>query len=340
MAQEQPNLMLVHDWTRTLLAWAKSRGWVDGPLVVVMPEGIDVLLFQRQRLCAMERFKSHGDLQAQSGLRLGQRVCAFVQAHRHEPTAGVDSPARQALEKTSLVLVCTGAEALLGPLLEGLAPWRAVEIWAEQPAALAGIAPMDAQRFVLADVLAQQRLQSVTNRALDKLGWLAERWIGRVGLTACVLTLALAGSTWLIQRQTQAAGGQMTQSVDRSREQLTQLQAAVNVSDQLSAEQTALRAWVQKRIVNAQVPDIPGLLERTRAALPSGIVIDEIGLVVEDGSHLVTLVGQTDAIANSLRVENGFVQALREQGFEVRQRDVLLRNGQPKFKLSLTWNQS
>lgn len=343
LAVEQPALVLMHDWTRTLLAWAKNREWTDGPVVVLTPGGVDVLILERSSLQAVERFKAHGEKSPERWAQLGQRACAFIQSHAAEHMLASTSTGEQgAPAHACLALVLGGAEPAAVSVFDGLAPCRPIEAWAEQAQALNGVwantPPLHFQAFDLQAVLADQPVQAVASRALDTLSWLADRWVGRVGVAACLVSVALLVAAQLSQRQTQARRSQVTQTLELSKTQLAQLQAAVSESEQLGQDQRELREWLQKRIAHAQVPDMSDVLARVRGALPPATVIDEVGLVVQDGAHLVTVIGQVGSIEDSLRVESQFVNALRETGFEIRQRDVLLRNGQPKFKLSLTWS--
>jgi hypothetical protein len=338
-AHDQPNLVLLHDWVRTLLGWAKERSWTDGPLVVVSPQGIDVLLFRKQRLHAIERFKHHGESGEALWSRLGQRAASFAQAHA---PAVSDASAATALPASAcLMLICAGAEAQLEPVLTGLGAVRPVELWAERGSLLSShILPSGllVQPFDWDDVVALQSLGDVVSGPMDKLSWLAERWIARVGVVAFAVAATLFVAAELTRAHVDTYGTEMSQARERAQRGLSKLQEAVAQADQLAEEQRTLREWVQKRISSAQIPDMHVVLQRVREALPPGTQIDEVGLVVQDGAHLLTVIGQTDAIEDSLRAESRFAEALRDAGFDIRQRDVLLRNGQPKFKLSLTWS--
>lgn len=338
-AHDQRNIVLLHDWVRTLLGWAKERSWTDGPLVVLSPQGIDVLILRKQRLHAIERFKHHGEAGDALWSRLGQRAAACVHAHSPAVTDSGASPALPA--NACLMLVCAGAESQFEPVLAGLGSLRPVELWAERVALLASAtlpSGLHVQSLDWGDVVAARSLGGVVSGPLDKLSWVTERWIARVGVIAFAVATTLFAAAQLTRAHVETYGAEMSQAREGAQRGLLKLQEAVAQADQLTEEQRSLREWVQKRISTAQVPDMYVVLQRVREALPPGTQIDELGLVVQDGAHLLTVIGQTDAIEDSLRAESRFAEALRDSGFDIRQRDVLLRNGQPKFKLSLTWS--
>jgi len=80
------------------------------------------------------------------------------------------------------------------------------------------------------------------------------------------------------------------------------------------------------------------VLANIKKALPPGLMIDEVGLVVDKDAHLVTVVGHVSLIDDPLRSESAFAQALQQDGFVLKKRDLLLQDGKPKFKLSMTWS--
>jgi len=82
------------------------------------------------------------------------------------------------------------------------------------------------------------------------------------------------------------------------------------------------------------------VLLRIKNVLPPRMVIDEVGLVVDKDTHLVTVIGHAELIEESLRSESAFAEALQRDGFSLKKRDLLLQEGQPKFKLSMTWSET
>jgi hypothetical protein len=126
--------------------------------------------------------------------------------------------------------------------------------------------------------------------------------------------------------------------MQRTKKLWESLNTDVQQAEKLALKQKDMREWVQQRVASSKVPDLSMVLTRIKKALPSGMVIDEVGLLVEKETHLVTVIGHAAQIEDSLRSESAFVQDLKNDGFSIQKRDLVLREGQPKFKLSMTWS--
>lgn len=168
----------------------------------------------------------------------------------------------------------------------------------------------------------------------------ADRWVPTIGMAAFALSCIMAVTAAVMHYQTQVGLAAVSGDVKKTQELWQKLNTDIGVADQVAGTQKDMREWVRLRSGSSKLPDMAMVLEQVRNALPSGMVIDEVGLVVEKDSHLVTVIGQASQIEDSLRSESAFAQTLQGKGFTLQKRDLLLREGQPKFKLSMTWSAS
>lgn len=335
LAGEHPCLLLIHDWVRCLVQWTRRHGPGDGSMMIMHPRGLDVLALEHGRVCFLERFRA---LQGESDAwhRIGTRAAATHREHR-------STNATDRSQAGSVVLwVLQGAEADLPQLVQGLAGPGIDALWAEAPevvrAALGAEAP-EVKRLTAAGLASAMPLARCVSRPLDKAAALADRWVPAIGLSALTLSAILAATAGVMHhRSQQGLGGPDLGTEARASWQA--LNASVQQADRLAEQQKNTRQWLQQRLDGARVPDANDMLARLRHALPAGLVIDEVGLVVEKDSHLLTVVGHAIDVEASLRSEAGFAQALRAEGFTLQKRDLVLRDGQPRFKLSMTWSAS
>ena len=183
-------------------------------------------------------------------------------------------------------------------------------------------------------------LRQAANPPLDQAAAWADRWVPMVGAAAfflaCIIALTAGAMHYRTQRDLAAISG----DTEKSQAIWQTLNTNVQQAEQLIGEQKGVSDWISQRLGNANLPDMSLVLLQVRNALPPGLVIDEVGLVAEKGSHLVTVIGHADAVEDALRSEGAFAEALKNDGFLLQKRDLLLRNGQPSFKLSMTWSAS
>ncbi len=335
LAASHSQLVLLHDWVRSLMAWAKARHLVAGTLVVLHVKGLDVLVLEQGRVRALDRLQVFHD-EADAPDRLGQRVVAMV---RDLDTT--NQSVASALSQPALLLVCRGAESGLPQLVQGLSPIVVTEVWAEQPdLARASLPDLPLQALDWNAVTTSLPLLHAVSRPLDKVAVWADRWAPSIGMAACALAGIMAVTSAVMHYQTQVGLASISGDVKKTQALWQTLNTDVQQAEQLAGKQKEVRDWVVQRVASKKVPDMAMVLSRVRAALPSGMRIEEVGLVVEKGSHLVTVIGQADQIDDSLRGESAFAQSLQNDGFTLQKRDLLLREGQPKFKLSMTWSAS
>lgn len=335
LAADHPQLVLVHDWVGTLLHWFKAHALPSAILLVLHAEGLDVLVMDVGRVRMLERLQIYQD-ESDAWGRLGQRVLSLVQdldADESRPNTALVYPA--------LLLVCQGAEAVLSPVIQGMRPVVVTEVWAESP---------DLTRSHLADdSLTVQRLDwnalavslpinQAANRTIDKAAAWADRSLPVIGLAAFVLSCIMAITSGFVHYRTQAAVASISGDVQKIQNLWQALNTDVQQADQLATKQKDLREWVEQRVGSSKVPDMVMVLAHVRKALPPGLIVDEVGLVVDKDAHLVTVVGHVGLIEDPLGIESAFAQALQHDGFVLKKRDLLLQDGKPKFKLSMIWS--
>jgi hypothetical protein len=337
IAADHPDQLLMHDWVRTLIHWARSRSLADGAALALHRHGLDVVVLKEGRVTAMDRlrpFQDEGDAWEQIGQRAASMLRDFDPLGVALPAGGLPSVK---------VLVLPGAESTLPVILRGMGPVDQVEIWAanaelvrsELQNTASAVHALDWSGF--AESLP---LRQAVNRPIEKASAWADRWAPRIGVAALGLSCIVAATAGVMHYKTQIAAASLSGDARKSRTTWESLNTAVKDADQLAARQKGVREWVQKRVEGAQVPDMNLVLSHIRDVLPPGMVIEEVGLVVEKGAHLVTVVGHAGVIEDSLRTESAFAQALQSDGFTLKKRDVLLKDGRPKFKLSMTWSAS
>lgn len=338
LADGHTQLMLIHDWVRTLMVWARVHELKSGTLVVMHAKGLDVIVLERGRLRALERIPVFHD-EGYAPDRLGQRVVAIVR-----DIASTDqSTDSTLLSQPALLIACRGAELFLPQLVQGLSPIVATEVWAEQPelarASLLDL-PLSVQPLDWSQLVASLPLRQAVSRPLNKVALWADRWVPPIGMAACALAAIMAVTSAVMHYQTNIGLASISGDVKKSQELWQQLNSSVVQAEQIAAKQKEVRDWVGQRISATKLPDMAMVLARVRSALPAGMVIDEVGLVVEKGNHLVTVIGHAGQIDDSLRSESAFAKSLQSDGFTLQKRDMLLREGQPRFKLSMTWSAS
>jgi negative regulator of sigma E activity len=328
-------LVLIHDWVRSLMAWAKARDLASGTLVVLHAKGLDVLVLERGSVRALDRlqvFHDGGDAPD----RLGQRVVTMVR-----DLDAANQSVGGALSQPALLLVCRGAESAVPRLVQGLSPIIATEVWAEQPDLLAANMPeLPVKLLDWSALTTSLPLRQAVSRPLDKVAVWADRWAPPIGMAACALAFIMAVTSAVMHYQTQVGLASISGDVKKTQALWQTLNTDVQQAEQLAGKQKEMRDWVLQRVGSKKVPDMAMVLSRVRSALPPGMQIEEVGLVVEKGSHLVTVIGQAGQIDDSLRGESAFAQTLQSDGFALQKRDLLLREGQPKFKLSMIWSAS
>jgi hypothetical protein len=338
LAADQPQLVLLHDWTRALIEWCRRRELESGPLLVMHPLGLDVLLLSAGRVRALERLRVFPG-EADAWGQLGARVAAMVRQHGSpESTAGTAPAAPM------VMWVLQGVEAELQPLLGGLGPMTLAECWAEAPAAVQAALdgaprPVQVQALDLAALTVALPLRHAVGRRVDQAAAWAERWLPALALAGLALSVIIGGTAAFMHHRNALAlallPGQPT-----SHALWSTLGESVQQADLLAERQKDRRQWLQQRLDASKLPDMEMVLAHVRRSLPPGLVVDEVGLVVEKDSHLLTIVGHASGVGDSLHSESAFARALQTDGFTMKKRDLLLRDGQPGFKLSMTWSAS
>jgi hypothetical protein len=334
IAAEHPDQLLMHDWVRTLMHWARSRSLTDGAALALHSHGLDVIVLKQGRVTALDRLRPFQD-ERDAWEQIGQRAASMLR----DLDVLNDAAAKSLSVK---VMVLPGAASFLPVILQGLTPVVADEVW---------VADADAARAHLQDGTAVHTLdwsrlvdslplRQAVNRPIEKASAWAERWAPRIGVAALGLSCVVGATAGVMHYRTQLAFASLSGDARKSQAMAQSLNTAVQDADQLAARQKNAREWIGKRVDGAKVPDMNFVLAHVREVLPPGMVIEEVGLVVEKGAHLVTVVGHASVIEDSLRTESAFAQALQSDGFVLKKRDVLLRDGRPKFKLSMTWSAS
>ena len=341
LAADQQQLVLLHDWTRTLIEWSRRHELENGLLLVAHPLGLDVLRLAAGRVQALERLRVFPG-EADAWTQLGTRVAAMARQYGPQDSAALPSAAPMVL------WVLRGVEAELPSLLGGLGQVPLTECWAEAPAAVplafdgGPLLPMavgQVQALDLAALTAAMPLKHAVSRRLDKAAAWAERWLPALALAGLALSAIIGGTAaFMHHRNAQAlaalAGGSPSQALWNA------LGESVQRADLMAEKQKDERQWLQQRLGANKVPDMEIVLAHVRRALPPALVIDELGLVAGTDGHLLTIVGHARGVEDSLKSESAFARALQTDGFTLRKRDLLLRDGQPGFKLSMTWSAS
>jgi len=337
MAANHPQLLLIHDWVSTLMVWAKTRNLSSGILMVLHPEGLDVLVMEANSIRSLDRhqiFQGEGDVWG----RLDQRVVSLIR-DLEVPNAGSD----RALTSSAFLIVCQGGEALLPQIIQGLHPIAVQEVWAEAP---------DLARTHLQDESFQVQhldwqtlteslpLRQAVNRPIEKAAAWADRWVPHIGVAAFGLSCIMAITSGVMHYQTQVGLASISGNGQKMQSLWQTLNTDVDQADQITTQQKEMREWVRQRLGSNKVPDMSIVLLRIKNVLPPRMVIDEVGLVVDKDTHLVTVIGHAELIEESLRSESAFAEALQRDGFSLKKRDLLLQEGQPKFKLSMTWSET
>jgi hypothetical protein len=339
-AADHPRLLLLHDWTRTLLDWARGHELATGALLVMHPQGLDVVVLTGGRIQTLERlriFRGEPDAWHRVGLRVASMLRQRQEGEGAIPAAAIPL----------VMWVLRGTESELAALLGGLGTLRLTECWAEAPVETQVVLgrtddtqSLPVQPLDLAAIATAMPLRQAVGRRLDRAAALAEQWLPALALASLALAVIIGGTAaFMHNRNAQALatlpGQTQAQAVWRS------LDEAVQRADKLAEQQKDSRRWLQQRLASSKLPDMAMVLAHVRRSLPAGLVIDEVGLVVENDNHLLTVIGHAAAgVGDSLHSESAFAQALQSDGFTLVKRDLLLRDGQPGFKLSMTWSAS
>ena len=337
LAADHARMVLMHDWVRTILQWAKTHKLNDATLIVLHPKGLDVVVLSQGRVRALERLQAFQE-EGNAWERLGQRVVSVV-----GELDDADRTGPSMLMQSALLLVCAGVDSHLLTIVQGLSPIVVTEMWSEFPDATRASLPdalWPVQQLDWTSVAQSMPLRQAANPPLDQAAAWADRWVPMVGAAAfflaCIIALTAGAMHYRTQRDLAAISG----DTEKSQAIWQTLNTNVQQAEQLIGEQKGVSDWISQRLGNANLPDMSLVLLQVRNALPPGLVIDEVGLVAEKGSHLVTVIGHADAVEDALRSEGAFAEALKNDGFLLQKRDLLLRNGQPSFKLSMTWSAS
>ena len=138
LAADHARMVLMHDWVRTILQWAKTHKLDDATLIVLHPKGLDVVVLSEGRVRALERLQTFQE-EGNAWERLGQRVVSVV-----GELDDADRTGPSMLMQSALLLVCAGADSQLLTIVQGLSPIVVTEMWSESP---------DATRASLPDAL-------------------------------------------------------------------------------------------------------------------------------------------------------------------------------------------
>lgn len=330
--------VLWFDEVRVLLRWARQNDCQDGTLVLAARDWLDVMRLEQGRITALERVRCFHE-RSGNWREAAQRVVSLVQEWASRQADGA------APRPPLWLLQGPGSAAPLAELEALLAPLRVTQAWhaPQEPAELVELAQAapsgePARRLDWQLLIGAQPLLGALNSPLQKVAAWAARRAQAVGLAAFAASLLLAGAAGLTHyRVGAAAEARQTQS-GQAQALWRELDASVKQADQLGALQKDQAGWWRQRLGNAALPGFFTLLTQLRECLPPGMMIEEVGLVAEKGEHLITVVGQAGTLEGSLRDEASFVAALRNQGFVVVKRDMVVGAGQQKFKLSMTWS--
>ena len=335
MAASHSQLLLIYDWVRTLMFWAKARELSNGILIATHTEGIDVLVLEEGRVIGLERLNVFHD-ESDAWARLGLRVVSLV-----SDLAESDASVTTVLTKPVVLLACQGTETFLQQLAHSLNPLVVSEVWAEgvdSAHVQLQAAPLKVQALDWVALTASLPLRQAVNRQVDKAAAWADQWLPYIGIAAfglsCIMALTAAGMHYKTSLAQALASGES----QRTKKLWESLNTDVQQAEKLAVQQKDMREWVRQRVTSSTLPDMAMVLTRIKKALPAGMVIDEVSLLVEKETHLVTVIGHAGQIEDALRSEGAFVQDLKNDGFSIQKRDLLLREGQPKFKLSMTWS--
>jgi hypothetical protein len=323
-------VVLLHDWMGALLRWCMSASPSASSLTVLHPGGVDLVLVSGQQVEVVQRLRSLGT-DPDEWRRLAHMVANVLQ--QHQGTLGGHRPSEDhvwllATDPTPIAaflsagtvgehtrLMCLPAAKDV--LAQGGGAHPLPELW---------------DLSVLASVCVPQ---AALNPALDKAAAWAWSWLPGVGLAACVLATAFGVAAWQGHQKNQRLLELSAQPSASDR--WARLQQTVNAADAMAREDESLKVWLNKRIGARNTPDFRRLLSDIRTALPAGVLIEEVGLVTDKGQHLITITGRVDEMHESLRLEGRVAEALTEVGYVLVKRELMLREGKPGFKLSMTW---
>lgn len=336
MAAAHSCIVLLHDWSRSLLHWARAMRIRQGHLLVVHPDALDVLVIRDGEAAALTRLP-RVDEGPQACERLGQRAAALVADMDMDGGAAEDA---QVSAPRGVMWVCAGAEEGLMPLVRGLGPVKVDEMSAEHPDQVrlirgngSTVGLLDWQALV-ADLPARE----AASPAIDVAATWAERWMPAFSAGAAALACAMAVGASVLHLRSYGEGSADAAALTPATWQT--LNERVQQADREAAGRQAVRVALERRLAAAELPEFTTVLERLRQSLPVGVAIDEVGLVAEKGTHLVTVLGSADVRQESLRDESELARGLRASGFQLVDREVLVKDGRPKFKLSMTWSSS
>ena len=327
-ARLHPRLVLMHDWIRALRVWARELGVANGCVAVAHRDGVDVLVLVQGRIVALERMRVYQD-EASVWTNIGRRV-----ADRLHNLPDVQ-PGAGALPVW--LWVCGGVGDALASLEAGLSPFAVRARFTEDPVSFAEAAG-PAEPWSPSQLGAMQPVKECVNGTFDRFAYFAERLAPAVGVVAFAISCVFAVMAFDLY-QTRVA---RAQPVDSAHFQAlsTRLNHTVQETAQQQRAQRKLAEWAERRLAASAQPDPYWMLARIREALPDGVLIEEFGLVSERESHLITVVGRTARVDGSLRGEELLASGLERAGFVLHQREMLLRDGQPGFKLSMMWSGS
>ena len=335
LAVNHPQLLLIHDWVSALMHWAKTRSLSSGVLMVLHPQGLDVVVMEASKVRALDRlqvFKGEGNAWG----RLDQRVMSMIQ-----DLDVIDAGPNNTRPHSALLIVCRGSESFVPQILQGLSPVTVREVWAEAPDLVqphllnSSVQVLPMEWDTLTTTLP---LRQAVNSPVDKAAAWSDRWAPAIGTAAFGLSCIMAITSAFMHYQTQVGLASISGNVQKMQTVWQTLNTDVQQAEQLTAQQKDMREWVRQRVGSSKVPDMSLVLLHIKNALPPSMVIDEVGLVIDKDTHLVTVIGHADLIEDSLRSESTFAQALQLDGFTLKKRDLLMQDGQPKFKLSMTWS--
>lgn len=324
-----PETLLAFDWLGALIHWARIQKWQDGMLLCPASGVLDVLVFQKGRLVWMERIRRFGSDDA-AMVKAVQRALGLIRAAEESSEFALTRPLQTGL------LVPAGFEGSVAAVMEGLGADGISTVWAEQPAAIVGM-PVGVPRVLLSwqALVSSLPLTSAINPRLEKLAVRAWCFVPVLGAVAFVLSVLLAA--WAGTTHFSNAAALESDSRDRARVQglSERLARQASESDQISARQAKSREWLRVLDAGLHSPDFVEMLEHIRDSVPPDVLVQEVGLVAGKGKHLITVTGRAMAIESALQKENEFAQALEKQGFTIEKRDLLVEEGQQKFKLSM-----
>lgn len=332
---DQASVYMVHDWVGSLVKWCLARGDGLHSLCVAHHGGVDLVCLDKGRVVQIEQLRRLGD-EASAWARLAKQASLINQQNRDDKEKNEDPHSTDELwilePDPELAAAFASAYTPSAHLHIACLPQTAGQVQSACPNCLVSIWSTD--------WLAQcSPVSAAVNPFVDKLASLTWKWGPRIGLIACLLSVGLGVASWVGYREISAYEGQSIQ-IEQSRQRWERLQQTVAAADQLAAQDGALREWLQKKQLMHATPDYRRVLGDIRAALPVGIQIQEVGLVVEKERHLITILGHAREIDESLQLEGQLANALKESGYSFVKRDLLLREGTPGFKLSMTWSPS